>query len=244
MSTPPISYPVPWDVIYGLTPHLANGTQESIDEFTRKVVAKMEPPPVYEGLENLPDHPRFVLVPNHYQRKGLWILHSASAVTRAIRHKYGPGDPPVRWVVTANWPPIRLGPIRIPSPGDILLPRVAHALCCYPVSFAGNNPKFTAQSIRRILKDARTMDRPIGIFPEGVAGVAGHITEPLPGVDRVLAHLGKLGLPAVPCGIREAGRFYIRFGEPIPPQVLASAEDAARLCLDAVKRLVQPTGSS
>jgi hypothetical protein len=234
----PISYPVPWDIIFGLTKHMANGTQESIDRFTTAVTARIQPAPIIEGLEHLPANPRFILVPNHYQRKGLWILHCASVITQAIRHHYGPGDPPVRWVVTANWPPIKIGPWKFPSPGDLLLPKVAHVLHCYPVQFVGNNPAFTANSIRRILKDAAEADRPIAIFPEGVAGVAGVITDPLPGVDRVLSHLGKKGLPAVPCGISENGRFVIRFGPPIPAVELAGATDAASLCLSHVKKLI------
>ena len=33
------------------------------------------------GLDTLPANPSFVLAANHYQRKGLWILHPCSVVT-------------------------------------------------------------------------------------------------------------------------------------------------------------------
>jgi hypothetical protein len=233
-----LAYPVPWDLVFGLTKHFADGTQRDIDGFTREIVSRMDPPPRVEGWEHLPEDPRFVLVPNHYQRPGLWILHCAAAMTQAVRERYGPGDPPVRWVVTANWPPIRLGPWKLGSPGDWLLPKVAHVLHCYPVSFAGNNPAFSAASIRRILKEAKRVDRPIGIFPEGVAGTAGVLVDPLPGVDRVLRHLGTLGWPAVPCGVSEAGRFVLRFGPVVPALDLAESEDAAKLCMAAVAALL------
>jgi hypothetical protein len=234
-----ISYPVPWDRVFGLTPHIANGTRENLDAFTGAIVNRMQPPPALEGLELLPESPRFLLVANHYQRKGLWILHSASVLTQAIRQRYGPGDPPVRWLVTANWPPWRIGPWKFASPGDWLLPKVAHALHCYPVSFAGANPAFTAASLRRVLRDADRVDRPIGIFPEGVAGSAGVLTDPLPGVDRLVRQLARRGLPAVPAGISEAGRFVIRFGSPVASAELLAAPDAARLLMSRIAALLR-----
>lgn len=234
-----IQYPVPWDLVRGLTPHLANRTSTNIVDFTARIVERMNPDPLIEGLEHLPESPRFVLAANHYQRPGLWILHTAAVLTQALVQRYGPADPPVRWIVTANWPPWRIGPWALPSPGDWLLPRVADVLQCYPVSFAGNNPEFTARSVRRILKDARTSQTAIGIFPEGVAGSAGKLTAPLPGVDRLLSHLGKAGLPLVPCGVSEAGRFVIRFGVPIAAGEVASSADAAGLAMGRIGDLLE-----
>lgn len=236
----PLSYPVPWDLVAGLSPYIAGRRRRDLDDFTRRIVARMSPAPSYEGLDHLPENPRFVLVANHYQRKGLWILHTAAALTRAVSARYGPHPVPVRWMVTANWPRIRFGPLSLPSPGDWLLPKVAYALSCYPVSFAGSNPAYTARSIRQLLRDARTLDRPIGIFPEGVAGSAGHITAPLDGAGRLLARLAALGLPAVPAAVLEsAGGFKIHIGEAIPPDELLHCADAARLCLGEISALLK-----
>jgi hypothetical protein len=227
----PVSYPVPWDLVFGLTGYIRRGTRRDVDDFTASVVARMQPPPEYIGLENIPTDPRFLIVANHYQRKGLWILHPASAITQAVRKVIGPGNPPVHWIVTANWPPIRVGPWRIASPGDRLLPRVAHALHCNAVSFAKHNPGFTASSIRRLLKDAPTLDRPIGLFPEGVAGSAGRLTDPLPGVERLIV---KLNRPALPIAISETDRLVIRIGTPVPHEELRAAPNAASLLLARV----------
>jgi hypothetical protein len=235
-----IEYPVPWDQVYSLWPHIAQGTRRNVDDFSGKIVEKMIPGPLYEGLEHLPASPRFVLVANHYQRKGLWIIHVASALTQAIANHYGRQvDPPVHWMVTANWPPIRFGPWSFPSPGDLLLPRVAAALSCFPVSFAGNNPAYTASTIKRILKASDTLERPIGIFPEGVAGIAGQLHPPLPGVDRFLALLAKRGWPALPAGISEDGRFIIRFGQLLSAPELAAAPDAAALLMSRIAELIR-----
>lgn len=235
----PIRYSVPWAEVGGLTPAILGRRRHELNEFTRAIVARMNPPPRFEGLGLLPEDPRFLLVANHYQRKGLWILHSASAVTQGIVGRYGAHEAPVRWLVTANWPRVRLGPLSFPSPGDWLLPRVAYALWSYPVSFAGSNPAYTARSLRAVLKDARRIDRPIGLFPEGVAGTAGLLTDPLPGTERLIAQLARQGLPAVPCGIGEAdGALLIRFGAALPPDELIEAPDAARLAMARVAGLI------
>jgi len=233
-----VSYPVPWRLIFNLWPNMLHRTPTSVDAFSAGICGFHHPPALISGFENLPLSPRFVLAANHYQRPGLWIMHPASVLTQAIRQHYGPGDPPVRWLVTANWPPIQLGPFKFRSPGDILLPRVADALACYPVSFARTNPAFTAQSLRRILRDAPNLIRPIGIFPEGVAGSAGHLTDPIPGVDRLLAHLAKHGLPVQPARLSEGqGRLIARFGPTISCSDLLAASDPAKLTMQRIADL-------
>ncbi|MFN7545784.1 MAG: hypothetical protein ACK5TN_23640 [Acidobacteriota bacterium] len=236
----PIQYPVPWDQVMSLFPHLKNGTRRNVDDFSAKIVAKMQPGPHLEGLENLPGDPRFILVANHYQRKGLWIIHVASALTQAVAERYGRRqDPPVHWMVTANWPPLRFGPWSMPSPGDWLLPKVAHALSCFPVSFAGNNPAYTASTLKRILKSSEYLQRPIGLFPEGVAGTAGNLTDPLPGLERFLPLLAKRGWPAVPAGISENGRFVIRFGSLVTAEELLASPNSARLLMSRIAEMIQ-----
>ena len=232
-------YPVPWGLVLGLASHIRKGTRESVDRFSEAVVSRIDPPPRIEGVENLPPSPRFVLTANHFQRKGLWILFPAAVLTQAIRRRYGALDPPVRWIVTANWPPLRIGPWRVPSPGDWLLPRVAHALWCYEVPFTGSDPARTARSLRRVLRDARSAGAPIGLFPEGVAGTAGIPNRPLPGVDRLLAHLARAGLPAQPVGIREDSALAFRIGRTIPPAELTAAPDAARLVMQRIGELMR-----
>ena len=229
-----IRYPVPWSVVFSIGPNIWQGTEASVDRFTAGFAARIQPPPVLLGLENLPESPRFVLVANHYQRPGLWIAHVASVLTQAVNKRYGPLDPPVRWVVTANWPATRIGPWKLPSPGDWLLPRVANALCCYPVAFAGTNPEYTAATLRRLLRDARTLNCPIGIFPEGAAATAGKLSDPLPGVDRLLRRLAKSGWPLLPVGIGERGGIVIRVGKCVSAGEVAESADPAKLAMDRI----------
>jgi hypothetical protein len=222
-------------VVFSIGPNIWSGLPASVDRFSAGFASRIKPDPVLLGLEELPESPRFVLCANHYQRRGLWIAHVASVLTQAVRRRYGPADPPVRWIVTANWPPVRIGPWRIPSPGDWLLPRVARALCCYPVAFAGANPGFTAKTIHQMLRDAKTLERPIGLFPEGTAGIAGKLSPPLPGVDRLLRQLAKRGWPLLPAAISESGGFVIRFGPVVSAAELMEAENPAEMAMGRIQ---------
>jgi hypothetical protein len=233
----PLQYGAPWGAIYRLWPAIASGSRYSVDAFSREVVSLMQPPPRREGAENIPGDPRFLLCANHYQRKGMWILHPASAITQAVRQRLGPAEAPMRWVVTANWPKWRMGPWQFRNPGDWLLQRVAYALHCYPVSFAGANPSYTARSLRRLLQDARSLTAPIGLFPEGVAGAAGRIGEALPGVDRLIQLLARQHVPVLPVHIREEDCLVLRFGRTIEPETLRKSPDAAGLVMGRIADL-------
>jgi 1-acyl-sn-glycerol-3-phosphate acyltransferase len=217
----PLSYAVPWTLLAGLTYNLRTGEPRNIHDFTASIVRKMPSAPLIEGGANLPADPRFVLAANHYQRKGLWILHTAAALTQAVTAHYRLPDPPVRWLVTANWPRWRFLGLSMPSPGDIVLPRVAAALQCYPVPFSGTDPAMAAATFRRMRRDLPTIAGPIGIFPEGAAASANRIGEALPGVTRLLHHLDR---PVVPARVLEdGGRLVIRFGTATPAELVMAA---------------------
>jgi 1-acyl-sn-glycerol-3-phosphate acyltransferase len=233
-----LRYPLPLKLIAAQGANFARRKPVSIDQFTRDIVAMMDPRPLLLGLSHLPPSARFILAANHFQRKGMWILHPAAALTHAVREHYGPGDPPVRWVVTANWPRIKLGPLAFRSPGDLLLPRVADVWSCYSVSFHGTNPVYTAKSLRKILRETPRSARPLGLFPEGVAGQAGKVNEPLPGVGRLIGHLAKSGVPVVPVGVAATDRLVVRFGPVISEPELLHAPDAAKLVMDRIGQLI------
>ncbi len=232
-----LTYPVPYRIVSRIWPNILNNTPYDIDLLTRQLSDRFHYDPIIEGIDRLPESSRFVLAANHYERKGLWILHIAAVLTRIIARRYGLGDPPVRWVVTANWPPLKLGNRRVASPGDVLLPRVATAFSCYPVSFSGGNPAFTARSIRRILREIPEGGRPLGLFPEGVMGTADKMSAPLPGINRLLTHLAKRGVPVAPFGISEQGRYVVRIGPAIATGELLAARDPAELVMERISEL-------
>lgn len=120
-------------------------------------------------------------------------------------------------------------------------PKVARALCCYPVAFAGSSPEFTARTLRRLLRDARTLNCPIGLFPEGAAATAGRLSAPLPGVDRLLRQLAKSNWPIVPAGIGEAGvgesrRLRVHIGPAVSASAILDNADPAALAMDHIRQ--------
>jgi hypothetical protein len=232
-----LQYPVPWDVISKLGPHILRGTRSEVQTIYRGFVSRMQPPPLFEGLDQLPQTTRFVLAANHYQRPGLWIAHIASVLACAMDDRYH-AAPPLRWLVTANWPRWKLGTLSVRSPGDILLPKVAHAAWCYAVPFAGTNPGMAGRSLRRLLKDTADAQCPIGIFPEGAQATAGKLSPPLPGIGRLFTMLAERGWHVQPAGVSEAGRFVVRFGPPIETAAILEARDAGALILGRIADLL------
>ncbi len=233
----PIKYPVPWTVISKLGPHILDGTRSDVEQIYRGFVARMHLPPLFEGVEHLPAIPRFVLASNHYQREGLWIANIASVLACAMADRYA-ATPPLRWLVTANWPRWKIGSIAIPSPGDILLPRVAHAAWCYAVPFAGTNPGQAGRSLRRLLKDTAQLQCPIGVFPEGAQAKAGTLSPPLDGIGRLFTLLAQRGWPVQPVAVSEAGRFIVRFGPGICSREILAAPDPGVTIMDRIARLL------
>ncbi len=233
----PLRYPIPWSVISKLGPHIVRGTRSEVETIYRGFVSRMDPPPVFEGTHHLPASPRFILAANHYQRSGLWIAHIASALACAMADRYQT-SPPLRWLVTANWPRWKVGPVTLPSPGDILLPKVAHAAWCYAVPFAGTNPNMAGRSLRRLLKDTGNLHCPIGIFPEGAEATAGRLGPPLPGIGRLFAMLAQRGWQVQPVGVSEAGRFVVRFGPTIDVPTVLEAREPGQLVLSRISTLV------
>jgi len=231
-------YPFPWTFLRSVFPHIPRGSRASQDEASAAILRYLDPEPIIEGFERIPANPRLVVVANHYQRKGLWIAYAGAAITRVMAIRFGPSDAVVRWVVTANWPPLRIGGLRIPSPGDVLLPRVAHALWCYDVPFAGSDPAHTAKAIRTLVRDARTGNCPIGLFPEGVTGSAERMAPPLAGTGKLIEILARLGYPVLPVRIYETDRVTVRFGCPVPADEVLAASDPAALAMRRVAELV------
>lgn len=217
-----------------LAPSLIQGDQTALLEFAVAVCSSHPANAIVDGIGNLPDSPRFLLCANHYQRRGLWILHPAAVITAAIGQRYSALDPPIRWVVTANWPPWQFFGFRFSSPGDLLLRRVARSLDAFPIPFAGGNPAATARSYRQLL---RRLDTPVGLFPEGTAGAAQRIGDALPGVERLIAAVARTGVPVLPCRISEEDRcLRIRFAPTVsPPEIEEAGPHGARLVMDRIR---------
>ena len=195
------------------------------------------------GLENLPSEGPFVVVTNHYARRGLRTYHCAMFITTVIAEQR-PLSPAIRWIITSEWYGYHFGPILIPVwlirwtfrrvgnvHGMLVMPRQA------------SRAVGRAAVLRRIARVAQRES--IGVTPE--AGGSGVLQEPLEGSGLFLQALSERGLPLVPTAIwEEDGTLIVSFGEPF---ALSVAKDGSRQDQDrrarervmvAVGRLLPP----
>ncbi len=227
-----LRYPVPWDVVFALGPHIAKRTPAPTAALLASIVERMPAPPLLEGIEHIPTVPPFVVVANHYQRRGLWIAHSTAAIAHAVARRAG-AHTPLRWIVTANFPPLRLGPLRLASPADGLLPHVARALGYFSGPFASWDRPRTARARLTAVRESSSCV--LGIYPEGAHAVAGPIGPPLPGMGRLFHRLALRGLPVVPVRISDnCSQLILQFFPPIPPSRLAFEPAPASAVMDLI----------
>jgi hypothetical protein len=214
-----LRYPVPWDLVFSLAPHIARRSEAPTAALLASLVARMPVPPLFHGLENIPASPPFVIAANHYQRRGLWIAHATASIAHAVAQR-APRGTPLRWLVTANFPPLRLGPLRISSPGDLLLPHVARALGYFSIPFAASNPGRAARSLLAALRESPRCI--VGLYPEGARATAAAIGPPLDGMDRLFHLFARRNLPVLPVRISEnATQFVLEFLSLIPSATIA-----------------------
>jgi hypothetical protein len=239
----PPNYEFPRLPLAGFGLDLLLGRRRSFLKDSQTVMAANSYRRQVRGLDNLPSEGPFVVVTNHYARRGLRTYHCAMFITTVVAEQRRL-SPAIRWVITSEWYGYRLGPIPIPVwlirwtfrqvgkvYGHLVMPRQA------------SRAVGRAAVLRRIARIAQRES--IGVTPE--AGGSGVLREPLKGSGLFLQALSERGLPLVPTGIwEEDDTLMISFGEPF---ALSVAEEGPRQDRDrrareqvmvAVGRLLPP----
>jgi hypothetical protein len=175
-----------------------------------------------QGLENVPSEGPFVLVSNHYTRRGLQVYHCGMFITTVIAERR-PLSPGICWVITSEWYGYRIGPI--PIPVWLLrwvFKRVAKIYELVVMPRQASLAMGRAAVLRHIARIGQS--EPIGLMPE--AGGSGVLREPLEDSGLFLQALSQRGLPLVPTGVwEEDGTLIVRFGEPF---ALSVAKEGSR----------------
>jgi hypothetical protein len=207
----PPNYEFPRLPLVGFGLDLLLGRRRSFLKDSQTVMAANPYRRQAQGLENVPSEDPFVLVTNHYARRGLRTYHCAMFITTVIAERR-PLSPAIRWIITSEWYGYRIGPIPIPVwlirwtfrqvgkvYGLVVMPRQA------------SRAVGRAAVLRRIARIAQRES--IGVTPE--AGGSGVLREPLEGSGLFLQALSERGLPLVPTGVwEEDGTLIVSFGEP------------------------------
>ncbi|MFN2452210.1 MAG: hypothetical protein ABR541_07650 [Candidatus Dormibacteria bacterium] len=214
------SYRVPARTITRLGRAMLRLGETSLLGDAAEVVGAARPPMRLSGHENVPGAGPFVFVPNHCQRRGLWIGFPSALLTRVLAEKR-PHAAPLHWAVVGE---TRWAAGRLPIPGT----RWAYAEVarCYQMVTLPAREEDVAgrgQALRRLARLAlpppRGRGEPIGLYPEGEHGTSAAMVDALPGTGAFLALLGAAGVPSVPVGIAETtGGLEVRIGSPFIPQ--------------------------
>jgi hypothetical protein len=211
------AYRVPLPSLIGFAVDLLIGRRRSFVRDGRTVMGANERHARrVEGLEHVPCLGSFILVMNHYSRRGLRPYHCAMAVNVAVaQRRPGEGQSFIRWAFTSEYLGRRLGPMPIPlSLIRWVFRRVA---LVYGFAIIARRQELVmgrAASLRDLARTAR--HTPVGLTPEGLAS-SGRLVEPPPGSGLLLAALVHGGVPLLPVGIWEDGpELHIRFGPPFP----------------------------
>ncbi|KPK47339.1 MAG: hypothetical protein AMJ77_03430 [Dehalococcoidia bacterium SM23_28_2] len=207
----PPKYEFPRLPLGGFALDLLLARRRSFLKDSRTVMAANPYPRQVRGLENVPSEGPFVLIANHYGRRGLQTYHHAMFITTVIA-KHRPHAPNIRWVITSEWYGYHLGVVPIPVwLIRWIFRRVANLYGLVVMPRQASLAVGRAAVLRRLARLAQR--EPVGLMPE--AGGSGTLREPLEGSGLFLRALSERGLPLVPAGVwEEDDTLVVRFGEP------------------------------
>lgn len=198
-----------WDIL--------RGKSRSFGADATKLVRLLRPTPQIEHVERIPTEGPFVVVTNHYCRRGLGVWWGILLIGQTIA-RLRPESDQIRWVMTNQWTyqdPIRR---RVVTPlTRWLFHKIARSYGFVPMPPMPPNPsQFAerAQAVRRALALAHG-GAIIGLAPEGRESGDSSLIDPPAGVGRFLLLLTKASLPILPVGVAEKnGTLTASFGEP------------------------------
>ncbi|MHB1134356.1 MAG: hypothetical protein ACYC4L_18450 [Chloroflexota bacterium] len=214
----------------------------SLGEDAALLLAKLQPPPLVEGRENIPARQAFVLVGNHHQPPRIWVGMLVAAISRVVAEARPPGAGDLHWLALANWRWFQWRGHGVPHPlTTLVFGRVLRVWGAVPTPSDPADVAGRARALRQVLgylgrkrRAAGAAPQPVAMFPEGTGTIA--LAEAQPGSGAFLQRLSSHGFPLLPVASfwqAAEGRLHIRFGRPFyvgapPPGCALSLDDWAR----------------
>jgi hypothetical protein len=192
-------YSLPPSLVGRVALALPAGGSRSFRADARAAMARLRPPLVVLGRENLPEAGPCLLTVNHYFRPGFqawWIALGLSSVVAYDLH----------WVMTSAWTYTDpLGRLVFAPTMRWLLGRLARIYGFTTMPPESGEVEGRASAVRRVLAWARRTPQPaLGLAPEGRDAPGGVLQWPPSGAGRFITHLAGLGLRLVPVGAYES----------------------------------------
>jgi hypothetical protein len=217
------------------------GRRRSFTADGRRLLSRLSIPPRIVGEEHIPAREPFVVIANHYQRPGLWVVWGGLLISTAVARRRQE-LPEVRWAVAGEWRGRLVGPLPWPAPFlRWLFRRLAATFGHIVVPTADFMSAGRAQAARAMLRTLRppagaAAPPPLGLFPEAGNSPDRSLQRPDRGVGRLLLHLCRGGTPVLPAALCEGdGALTVTFGPPVTLEPSQTAGDeAADTVLDAL----------
>lgn len=245
MGTLPPSYPDINSVALGTVLARMLHRRSSFRDTSLWLCAKLSPPLIYSGLENLPVDRPLLLTANHFHRPGFntaWIALSISAVF----------DREVTWILSNEWL-FEGNPLAF-----VLRPAMRFVLRCITLTYGFlpmptmtpgySTPQGRTAGVRAVIEHLRRHpDAILGLTPEGMDSLDENLRLPPPGAGRFILHLQQMGALLLPVAVCEQdGALHVRFGIPYrlqPPLHLSPADLdlwARRAVMQPIRSLLEP----
>jgi 1-acyl-sn-glycerol-3-phosphate acyltransferase len=179
--TPTHEYSLPLPAVIELSFSVMTGIpRRNLAADSRRMLDLHTPRPTLTGAENLPRTGAFMVVANHYQRKGLWIGWVGALIAESI-HTIRPAPTPIRIVVTDVQMIKLAGKVREFPTSRWFMGRVAKfwGMIRMPAGRSEMAKSARARALENILAHLDAGE-PVLYFPEGTRGNAKGLVPALP----------------------------------------------------------------
>ena len=239
-------YRVPVPTLIAISISVLLGRRRS---FTRDgisiMAANRSRPRRIEGIEHIPREGPFIVVMNHFSRRGLRPFHCGMAIAEAVA-SVRPDAAEIHWAFTSEYVDLRIGPVTIPVRFlRWLFGRVARIYGLVTIARREELVMGRATALRQLARLVAT--EPIGLTPEGLES-NGILIRPQPGTGLFLASVEGHRAPLLPVGLFEDGEtLCVRFGAPfridLPKGVARAEQDriASERVMLAIGRELPPS---